>query len=108
MTEIEASKLVAMLIAAFPNAPVPPGTARTYESFLVELELERAVPAVRQAIRTSEFFPTVAKIMAAYEALGPRKPEVTYRMFKPASDAGTMPPSELKAAIDEFLKKATP
>ncbi len=106
MTEVEASKLMAMLIAAYPAAQVPPGTARTYERFLVELELDRAVPAVRQAIRTSKFLPTIAEIVTAYEALAPRKPETTYRLFRPAQVDNPMPPGELKAAIDDFLRKA--
>jgi hypothetical protein len=104
MTELEASKLMTMLMAAFPAAQVPDGTAQTYESFLVELDLERAVPAVRQAIRSSEFMPTIAKIVSTYESLAPSKPNGGYRLFRPRQVDNAMPPGELKDAIASALK----
>lgn len=105
MNAQEASVTLAMLMAAYPNARLPDGTVLAYESFLAELEYDRAAEAVRGIIRTSEFMPTIAKIVTAYEALAPRKPETTYRMFKPARVDNAMAPGELKAAIDDFLRK---
>ncbi len=106
MTKPEVIELVAVLMACFPAARFPDGTVAAYEQFLGDLEHERALQAVAQLVKTSKFMPTIAEVVTAYEALAPRKPETTYRMFKPARVDNAMAPGELKAAIDDFLRKA--
>lgn len=107
MTKSEAIETVAMLMACYPTAQFPEGTVAAYEAFLSELELDRTRAAIRDIVRTSRFMPTIADIVSAYEALAPRKPETHYPLFKPAPSGRNMPPAELKAAIDEFLRKSS-
>lgn len=104
MTAQEASVILAMLMAAYPNARVPDGTVAAYESFIVELERDRALEAVRGIIRTSKFMPTIAEIVTAYDALVPRRSTDGYRLFRPRQVNNAMPPSELKDAIAKALE----
>ena len=83
MTKAEVIELVTMLMACYPTAQFPDGTVVAYETFLLELELERAQRAVRDVVRASKFMPTIAEIVAAYEALAPRGPKDGYRLFRP-------------------------
>ena len=104
MTKSEVSRLVAVLMACYPNARVPDGTVVAYEQFLQELEHDRAQQAVAHIVRTSKFMPTIAEIVTAYEALQPQPVAPMYQLWQPARGAGPlMKPSELKAAIDDFL-----
>lgn len=110
MTPVEVSKLVTLLMACYPGVRFPDGTVVAYETFLVELDHDRAKAAVRDLVRTSKFMPTIAEIVTAYEAQTERGSEVPYhRQFAPRRDHGrVMPPREFKAAIDEYLAKAEP
>jgi len=103
MTKVEVAKLVTTLMACYPGVQFPTGTVAAYESFMLELDHERAQQAIRQVVRGCRFLPTIAEIVTAYEALAPRKPEQTYRLFKPAQVDNAMAPSELKAELDKFL-----
>lgn len=104
MTPLEASKLVATLMACYPAMRFPDGTVVAYESFIAELELERAKRAIAQLVRTSKFMPAIAEIVTAYEGQKPRSEVPYHRRFAPPKDpSGVMRPRELKAAIDEFL-----
>lgn len=105
MTKSEVIDLVTVLMACYPAAQFPDGTVAAYEHFLGELENERAKAAVASVVRSCKFLPTIAEIVTAYESLAPRKPETTYRLFRPAHVDNAMPPGELKAAIDDFLRK---
>lgn len=62
MTQTEVSKLVAMLIAAFPNAKLNASTATAYEKMLVDLELAVGIAAIERITKSSRFMPTVAEI----------------------------------------------
>lgn len=108
MTKVEVAKLVAVLMGCYPGMQFPSGTVVAYETFLAELELERAQRAVREVVRKSKFLPTIAEIMTAYE--GQREPDgVPYhRLYAPRRERDVMAPGELKAAIEEFLAKGGP
>lgn len=110
MTPLEASKVLAMLMAAYPNARVPDGTVALYESFLVELERDRCVRAVRGIITTSKFMPTIAEIVTAYrgEKGGEGEGEPYQQPFLPPKRGRCMRPAELKTAIDDFLAQDRP
>lgn len=56
------SDILAMLLIAYPNAPVTPGTFPLYERMLSDLPVEALETAVLQWIATSKFFPTVAEL----------------------------------------------
>jgi hypothetical protein len=104
MTHGEVSQLVAILMACYPNARVPDGTVVAYETFLRDLDYDRARAAIATIVRSSKFFPTIAEVVAAYEAQVDSGADVPYhRRFKPARNDGAMAPGELKAAIDDFL-----
>lgn len=105
MTQAEVSKLVALLMACYPHARFEPGTAVAYEGFLVDLEHDQAKQAIGAAVRSCKFLPTIAEIMAHYAAAAPKRDD-GYPLFRPMRrSSGEMPPSELKAAIAEFLAK---
>jgi hypothetical protein len=65
MTEPDANRLVAMLMAAWPRA-VPEDrvreTAAMYRAGLGDLEFDEALRAVGEAVRQSRFLPTVAEL----------------------------------------------
>lgn len=103
MTQTEASKLVAMLLAAYPNARVPDGTVALYESFLLELDKDRAVRAVRGIIRSSKFMPAIAEIVTAYEGEKATDEVPYHRPFLPPRRGRRMKPTEVQAAVGEAL-----
>ncbi len=108
MTPQEASKLVAMLLAAYPNARVPDGTVVLYESILVELDRDRCVEAVRKIIKSSKFFPTVAEIVAAYDGEKATEEIPYHRRFAPPRRRGLMRPRDLAAEVKAYLAKQHP
>jgi hypothetical protein len=67
MTRAEISELVTILMACYPNARFPDGTAVAYENFLIDLELAPAQRAIRTVVRSSKFVPTIAEIIAVYD-----------------------------------------
>lgn len=104
MTAQEASALVAALMAYYPGMTFPVGSVAAYEAFLLELEHDRGRAAVRQVIRTCKFFPSVAEIVAAYDALAPSKGQTPYRRYLGPKHSGpVMSPTELRTAVDAFL-----
>lgn len=112
MTPQETSTVLAMLMAAYPNARVPDGTIALYESFLAGFDRDRCVLAVRKIITTSKFMPTIAEIVSAYEGQGPTGSgdgEAPYhRRFRPKRGGNVMKPAELASAISEYLAGSKP
>lgn len=108
MTQQDASKLLAMLMAAYPNARVPDGTVVLYESILVDLDRDRCVEAVRKIIKTSKFFPTIAEIVTAYEGEKAAEEIPYHRLFAPPKRRGLMRPGELAAEVNAYLAKNHP
>lgn len=106
MTKAQVAKLVAILMACYPNAQVPPGTLVAYESFLVDLDHDQAQRAVANLVRSSKFFPTIAEVVMAYEALSPRS-EVDHhqRYLGPRYTGRPMRPRELHAEVTAFLAR---
>lgn len=105
MTKGEVSQLVAVLMACYPNARVPDGTVVAYENFLEELDHEQASRAVASLVRSSKFFPTIAEVVTAYEALTPPKPSDYRRYLGPRYTGEIMKPRELHAEIAAFLAR---
>jgi hypothetical protein len=103
VTQAEASKLVAMLLAAYPNARVPDGTLALYESFLIELDRDRAVLAIRRIIRSSKFMPAIAEIVTAYEGEKAPEGEPYHRPFLPPRRAPRMKPADVQACVGDAL-----
>lgn len=75
MTEVEAAKLIAVLVASFPDAKWGEATCRAYESALSDLDMAIASAAVRRIAATSKFRPSIAEIReaAATVAIGERR-----------------------------------
>lgn len=73
MTKAEAAKLVAVLLASYPNTPQARvsssgqtvQTSEVYERMLADLEYPTANAAVERLLATSRFMPTVAEIRDA-------------------------------------------
>lgn len=65
MTASEAAKLVAVLLAAFPNARTTPQTSAAYEDMLSDLDYRAANAAVRRLVASCKFLPTIAEIRSA-------------------------------------------
>lgn len=65
MTKTEVAKLVAVLLAAFPNAKASAQTSTVYETLLADLDADAAAAAVQRLIGTSRWMPTVAEIREA-------------------------------------------
>lgn len=65
MTEREVAKLVAVLIAAFPNSKISPETSAVYERMLRDLDYAAANAAIERLLATSKWLPTVAEIREA-------------------------------------------
>ena len=61
----EAAKLVAMLSAAYRDAPISEATAEVYEAMLADLDFAAGQQAVQRLICSSKWLPTVAEIRAA-------------------------------------------
>ncbi len=62
MTKPEAARLVALLKAAWPRQELAPETIRLYAEMLVDLDADAAGAAVREAMTSSRFFPSIAEI----------------------------------------------
>jgi hypothetical protein len=62
---IEAAKLVAMLSAAYRDAPISEQTSEVYEAMLADLDFAAGQQAVQRLICSSKWLPTVAEIRAA-------------------------------------------
>jgi hypothetical protein len=65
MTRPEAARLVAILIAAFPQSQVTEQTSKVYETLLADLDFETAQAAVHRLARTLNWLPTIAQIRSA-------------------------------------------
>lgn len=65
MTKLEAAKLVAVLIASFPNAKIMQDTSAVYERMLADLDYTAANAAVERLLATAKFLPAVAEIREA-------------------------------------------
>ena len=62
MNKPDVKRLVAVLKAAYPRQELPPETVAIYAEMLADLDAETATAAVKRAIQTSRFFPTIAEI----------------------------------------------
>jgi hypothetical protein len=70
MKRSEAAEVVAMLVAAYPNAKTCASTSQVYETMLADLDAAVARAAVTRLIATSRFMPTIAEVReAAAEAV---------------------------------------
>jgi len=75
MTPIESAKVVAMLMAAYPQAQMTRQTSGMYERMLADLDRDVAVAAVERLIGSAKWLPTIAEIRfaAAEVRYGPRR-----------------------------------
>lgn len=64
MTRVEAAKLVAMLLQAYPSAQFGPASSALYERMLADLDAGVCGAAVERLIGTSKWLPTIAEIRA--------------------------------------------
>jgi len=62
MTPSESTRLVGMLKAGFPRQQLEQDTIALYAAFLADIDREPGEEAVRTAIATLKFFPTIAEI----------------------------------------------
>ena len=60
--EIEVTKLIGVMAAAYPNTQIADATVQVYVSMLKDLEIGVLTPAIQQAMAESEFLPTIARI----------------------------------------------
>jgi len=76
VTKTEAAKLVAMLIASFPNSQVSEKTTEVYEQMLADLDFGRAQRAVARLVGEKDFLPSIAEIRRTATELefGPVRP----------------------------------
>ncbi len=70
MTNTQAAQLVSILIATWPNHPVPDPHAlvRSWELALHDVEMQDAEHALQQYLETGKFFPAPAEIRAIVRA----------------------------------------
>lgn len=75
MTPLESAKVVAMLMAAYPQAQMTRQTSGMYEHMLADLDREVATAAVERLIGSAKWLPTIAEIRfaAAEVKHGPRR-----------------------------------
>lgn len=74
MNKQEATNLIAVISASFPDVKVNDMTIRSYYENLKDLEYELACIAVKQLISTSAYFPRIASIREKYfELSNPKK-----------------------------------
>lgn len=81
MTDVQAQKLVVVLVTHFPafmaklTREQQEATQAGYRRFLLDLDYDLANAAIERAIATSKFFPTIAEIRAAAlaTAVGPKR-----------------------------------
>lgn len=76
MTQAETAKLVAVLLAAFPQSRATQQTSQAYERMLGDLDYPAANAAVERLLATARFMPTIAEIRETTLALtvGEQKP----------------------------------
>lgn len=60
--EIEVTKLVGVMAAAYPNTQITDATVNVYVRMLKDIPLEVLTPAIQQVMAESEFLPTIARI----------------------------------------------
>lgn len=65
MTEVQVKKLVAVLLASFPNAKATDETIGAYVRMLADLDYTAASAAVERLLATSRFLPSIAEIREA-------------------------------------------
>lgn len=75
MTRAEAAKLVAALLAIYPNAVVSTATSVAYERLLGDLDFAVAEQAIDRLAKLQKFLPTVAEIRLAADEIvhGPKR-----------------------------------
>ncbi len=69
MTEAEAKKIVAVLIASYPQARIEKNTAEIYERMIRDLDYPAVNASVEQLLATAKFLPTIAEIRERTAAL---------------------------------------
>lgn len=76
MTQLEAKKLVAVLVASFASSKITIDTVGVYERMLSDLDYVVANAAVERLLATAKFLPTIAEIREACLALstGEKRP----------------------------------
>lgn len=65
MNSEQATKIITMLAAAYPNQALSTPTMQVYTQFLSDLSYEQAQAAVIKHIATSKFFPRISEIRQA-------------------------------------------
>ena len=75
MKESEASQVVAVIAAAYPNARLSERTCQVYETMLADLEFGTAQRALARLLATAKFPPTIAEIRSTAVEMtrGPRR-----------------------------------
>lgn len=71
MTNVQATALLAQLLATYPRADLQVATTDLYHQHLRALPADRATQAVRRLIMSATFLPSIAEIVAACEVGGP-------------------------------------
>lgn len=76
MTKSEVAKLVAVLMAAYPNSLSNQQTSAAYERMLVDLDYALTNAALERLIATSRYLPSIAEIRETAHAIvvGERRP----------------------------------
>lgn len=65
MTSLEAAKVIATLIAAYPRIEISEETTKLYAKFLQDLDYKQVQAAVVKHIAISPYFPTIAELRQA-------------------------------------------
>lgn len=73
MTNTQAAQIVSILIATWPNHPVPDPHAlvKSWELALRDVEMQAAEQALQQYLETGKFFPAPAEIRAIVRSTQP-------------------------------------
>lgn len=111
MSRAEATRAVAVLLAAYPHARIMAQTSSVYEESLMDLDYEHVDRAVRALILTEkDFIPTIAKIRArAVEYRDGQKPEagnVWEQVRKAVGRYGREREPEALASMDPIAARA--
>lgn len=108
MTHNEASALVAILAAAFPNSRFTAENATVYERAIADLAAEETKVAVDELIHSSERLPSVAAIRA--EVMRQRRleaeREISASHLLPAPRSGMPTPQEWGVTLARMLEEA--
>jgi hypothetical protein len=99
VTRDEATQVLAILSAAWPNQQVSRETAQLWLGMLAELDQRDAMAAARDAVRQDQWFPTIARFLQLAEARkhGRRNREATERGLPSAHRAAPPNPELMKA-----------